>query len=557
MFDRQQRLSGGSHISDRNANAALVHDTRNRSSHTSRSSAGSFGALSSLYDGNTVPTTPASSGSRDTYPDFSREASLDEPAQPFVIGHSHWCFKCLKPKVITTCDGWKRHMKEHETGYCCMPDGPTEHTVGGTNCAFCGFQNPDESHCNTHKVFPCAKKTLDARSYTRKPHFIGHLMTHHNSNIAELAERWKITVNKKHFSCGFCVSLFNTLIEQLNHIDTFHYRNHQDVRDWDSDKVIRGLLLQPDVAKSWRHILASHTGLTESLLHWDASVTKELQCRLEMGDELPENLAEMAFKRSTYDLSHRRQIEAVDITEPSHHGDVTGPPHISMTQATAPMHFNLDQSSVANGGTVKVLATQTEQHGWPWGVSDNYSYTHHRFLPQSISDMPEVHTMAVTPHSQLNTHQTSMASGGFYWTQPDLSTPWTTSKAPDINSTNTSSVMLCGHWQSTPILSPTNSSSLASSHPKYPIRHDVGSARSRYANQIPATSSGQKMSPLKFNSGLVAQTGLVGQPRKQPSRSKLKDHYDINTEADTDLDFDILQRLMREEDSTRSEKRKR
>ena len=59
------------------------------------------------------------------------------------------------------------------------------------------------------------------------------------------------------------------------------------------------------------------------------------------------------------------------------------------------------------------------------------------------------------------------------------------------------------------------------------------------------------------NSGLFAKPSLGNQPRKQPSRSKLKDYYDIDTDADIDLDMDFLQRLMREEGSMRSERRSR
>ena len=46
-------------------------------------------------------------------------------------------------------------------------------------------------------------------------------------------------------------------------------------------------------------------------------------------------------------------------------------------------------------------------------------------------------------------------------------------------------------------------------------------------------------------------------PTKQPSRTKLKDYYDIDTEADMDIDLDDIQYYMREEEHTRSEGRHR
>ena len=50
---------------------------------------------------------------------------------------------------------------------------------------------------------------------------------------------------------------------------------------------------------------------------------------------------------------------------------------------------------------------------------------------------------------------------------------------------------------------------------------------------------------------------LPKRPTKQPSRTKLKDYYDIDIEADMDIDLDDIQYYMREEEHTRSEGRRR
>ena len=108
--------------------------------------------------------------------------------------------------MFTTCDGWKRHMKEHETRYPCMPQGREIYTAQGPECVLCGDLNPDERHYSLHKILPCSIKPLAARSYTRKSHLITHLKTHGISDGFALAEEWRDTLDKKYFSCGFCLA---------------------------------------------------------------------------------------------------------------------------------------------------------------------------------------------------------------------------------------------------------------------------------------------------------------------------------------------------------------
>ena len=386
---------------------------------TSRSSAGSFGALPSPYDGNTVPTTPTSSRSRENYLDLSTEPSIDGATQSSTASHNHWCFICRNPRVITTCDGWKRHMKEHETRYRCMPNGPIEYTADGTRCAFCGVRDPSQDHCDTHKAFPCANRSLDVRSYTRKPHFITHLKTHHISNYAERADHWKETINKKHFSCGFCVSHFYSLIEQQNHIYNAHYRLFQHIQDWDFSKVIRGLLLQPGVVESWRRILALHPLLMESRLHWDSSEVKNLQFRLEMGGESPEALAAMAFNESKYDSSHQGEAETVDATGLLHHGGVEAPQQSPVTQATAPIQFSLNESTVSDGDMRTSSASHVEQPG-TWAVPNN-SISSRNYL--DVSDGSQEDTTMELHYPYLDTSQRLMRSGDNHRPEPEPSLP--------------------------------------------------------------------------------------------------------------------------------------
>ncbi|CAF9919595.1 hypothetical protein IMSHALPRED_004666 [Imshaugia aleurites] len=480
-------------------------------------------------------------------------------ARSFATGHSHWCFICENPRVITTCDGWKRHMKEHMTRYRCMPRGPIEHTTDGAKCAFCGFHNPTQGHCDTHKAYTCANKSLDARSYTRKTHLLTHLKTHYISDGVELADHWRDRINKRHFSCGFCVSHFHTLTDQLNHIDIAHYRLFQHVREWDFNKVIRGLLLQPGVDGSWRRILASHPYLIESLFHWDFSGVKRLKSRLEMSDEPADTLAEAAFIESKYHWSRQGEAETIDATRLSYHGDADAPQPKPATQAAAPIPFDSSESTAADGESMTSSAPHSEQAGWPWAVPDTPISHRIHSLSRVDSDMSEGTLTLDMQHPYRNTGQTFSTSGGNIRTQPQAGS-YTSCASPNTlypNSATSSRVMEGDCWPATPILDPAKSSSLISSQPKQQNRRSVAKARNMFTNQHSSLTSGHHVSPSTQTSIPLAKPSHVSQPRKQPSRSKLKDHYDINTEADMDLDLDVLQRLMRDEESTRSEKRSR
>ncbi|KAK3169303.1 hypothetical protein OEA41_008686 [Lepraria neglecta] len=193
--------------------------------------------------------TPRSADSQQhPFPKASNETSNHQ--------HSHGCFRCGISQTFDTCDGWKRHMKEHET------------------------------------VFPCrqcedsATAARNPRSYTRKANLVNHLIDTHNMSDSEAsaqADTCRKTVKKKYFSCGFCVSLFGNIVDQLNHIDTEHFRYRQDISGWNISKVIRGLIQQPGVSRLWQNFFGVGT--------WNDSVARNLQLRLELSVESAEVLA--------------------------------------------------------------------------------------------------------------------------------------------------------------------------------------------------------------------------------------------------------------------------
>ena len=217
--------------------------------------------------------------------------------------HLHWCVVCDDPGEIKTCDGFKRHMREHETRFYCMLKGPVVDKGNGPQCAFCNVLHPDLEHLSTHNIHLCVNKSPADRSYSRKELLTNHLKHHGNVEASILANQWRYTANKKYFACGFCGSYHDSLVEQINHIDVMHYRFSESINNWDSDKAIRGLLSQPGVRDCWRTWLATKPYLQESSLTWKPTLAKSLQLRLERSEETAESLFTAAIDQSNYGRS--------------------------------------------------------------------------------------------------------------------------------------------------------------------------------------------------------------------------------------------------------------
>ena len=557
---------GSSHLPVQRAAAASTRGTWQGSLNTSRSSSNSRGHSANFYDRCTTPSTQHTSWSSGNFPELSRdETSINENAatRPVIGAHTHWCFVCESPRKFATCDGWKRHMKEHETRYPCMPQGREMHTVQGPMCVLCGLPDPDEEHYDSHKILPCSNRGLNARSYTRKGHLINHLKSHGVLDGSALAERWRSTETKKYFSCGFCISCFHTHTDLLNHIDNAHYKMHQHISEWNSDRIIIGLLLQPGVQKEWRQMLTTHAPCNEMGFHWNPIRVKSLQLRLEKSEEPPDVLALAAFNESLYHWTQDTQVDSLPIVGLSHQGSNV-PRHMPHHQAPASparMGLSLNQSSVYGNGLVN---------------SPLQSYR-----PTVRSNSVNQHNPGIArtgyPSSQNNSSQVMMMTDplqGFHSIQPECpfsssnvgpssralsNTPsnWSFSNLSDVyggQMTMSNSPVHDGHWQAS-LSQESLVEHSANKHNNDPRRNHVITASRLTSLDLDKASS--PLSPVTSSVGHNGACSLPRQPTKQPSRTKLKDHYDIDTEADMDLDLDFLQYMMRDEETTRSEMRGR
>lgn len=260
-----------------------------------RSSVSSL-APSAVFSSNSNYGTPRSSlGNRTSLPELPEEI-----AQNDEYNHEHWCTYGEHSRPIDTCDGWKRHEKEHETGYLCMPNGPVEHTQHGPICVLCDMADPSADHLAWHNTSLCVSKSTKK---SRKSDMIKHMKAHrvHSQVGTKLADKWRLYSNKKCFSCGLCVAIFNSITERSNHIDNEHWKHGQNMEAWELSNSIRGLLLEPEVQAAWRALLRLYPYLVQSNLRWEMPLAKGLQLRLEKGDEPGPVLARAALQLSNYE----------------------------------------------------------------------------------------------------------------------------------------------------------------------------------------------------------------------------------------------------------------
>lgn len=201
-----------------------------------------------------------------------------------------------------------------------MPDGPVINIGKGRRCALCDARDPSPEHMAGHNISLCIGSSKRPLKKSRKGDMMKHLALHCISGPASavLADRWRFNLNKKSFSCGFCVTVFSSITDRSNHIDNEHWRCGQNMSAWDLSNVIRGLLLQPEVDAAWQNILRSKPYLVESSLRWKLPLADGLQLRLEMGEETGAILAGAALKLSSseFEIPNQKPPTSMTRSEP-------------------------------------------------------------------------------------------------------------------------------------------------------------------------------------------------------------------------------------------------
>ena len=186
--------------------------------------------------------------------------------------------------------------------YRCMPFGAVEDRGSGPECAFCGLHDPDPSHRLKHNAIACPGAARKPLTLSRRSNLVKHLTLHNifGEEASALADKWRYDSGKKAFSCGFCIKHFPTLSDRSSHIDNEHWKNGQEMSGWSLTNVIKGLLLQPELKEIWQHRLKSNSWLQESSLRWELPRAEGLQSKLELCEDSPNELVDVAYGLSNY-----------------------------------------------------------------------------------------------------------------------------------------------------------------------------------------------------------------------------------------------------------------
>ena len=473
---------------------------------------------------------------------FSRGPSNSTIAAPLATStsstHSHWCIVCENPKAMTTCDGWKRHMKEHEVIFPCMPQGPVQASDIGPQCSLCSSFFPDQEHLDAHSVQQCITKS---RTYTRKANLVKHLEeVHRIQDGSALAEAWRIAFKKRYFSCGFCIILFDNINDQLNHIDIHHFRQLEDICNWDMTKVIKGLLLQSGVDIAWHENSANYA---ESGFSWDISCNRDLQFRLELAEEPPDTLAAAVFNSCTYDWSHHSYDDA-GLTM----GHSTRP--ISTNTPMQPLATAVRDSHSTCGFTTTVIP-ERQQPTMPV-LEDNYTVPSVFLLPLPQPIFEASSGPIISDYQPNHVDERPLKASKNAKNATSAHTPVTSDRGITLTENQRTSY---GDWGHGPlhhtIINPETAGiadlPMDQSDTQSSGQGSAGLGGSENSSQ-PTKASLSRNSTM--NAWREKSPSIVSQLKKKFSSHKSKDHVP-EPEIPMDIDLDGLMSFMEEEEHTR------
>ena len=180
------------------------------------------------------------------------------------VENHYWCTVCENPNSYKDSGNWKKHEKGHETLFVCGLDDGVEDSRAGQS--------------SSTKPFSCKRRDI----------MVNHLTKSHGifavEQGRELADKWRISVKKQAWSCGFCGNLFLNFQDRLKHIDTEHFRKYESMQDWDFCKVIHGLLRHPKMEIAWKKRTASLLPWVQPEdLVWTEAFAKAMRTKLEIG----------------------------------------------------------------------------------------------------------------------------------------------------------------------------------------------------------------------------------------------------------------------------------
>lgn len=396
------------------------------------------------------------------------------------------------------------------------------------------------------------------KSYTRKANLAKHIAEYHKVSklkAAALADTWRRKDGRRYYSCGFCVVLFHTIMEQLNHIDTDHFRHFQAVSDWDANKVIRGLLLQPEVNTILRKMLGTYYDAASEGLTWDSSITRSLQLRLELSEESAEDLSAAVANQGTWNVTTQGLVSTGLANDFSDH-QMVHDLNLVPAQCDAIMPPVYTDLNAAPALTEMTATTQFLENGdftpafnLPDHVTTRSSYMC-LGMPEPQIPLPDTSLDAGYHHASLVVRPAWQPSNTSNSVQPQHSSSPDWSQLQDRHSLGSmeSSSMTDGSWSDAAFSASSNPTSRShSSLLHYP---SVSTANNAFGTEVSSLTSQPTVLSMDYAEDDTTDTEsslLSARIKKQRSRNKLRTYYEA-----PDLDIEELQRVMHDQDHTRS-----
>ncbi|KAI1347361.1 hypothetical protein F5Y01DRAFT_245193 [Xylaria sp. FL0043] len=223
-------------FSDDGSSRSLCNQSSASSLGTSHSSGGSFAsAFSAQSRGSSIPSFVRSNRGRRRRrraPPKRADEQLNQPLKTFQ------CTFCTE--TFRTKHDWQRHEKSLHLSlerWICSPDGPraVNPDNGLTSCVFCGEENPDDAHIESHNFSGCTERTQEERTFYRKDHLRQHLRLVHNVKFLPWTmDKWRVTSPEIRSRCGFCGVVLDSWTTRVDHLAE-HFKTGNTMADWKGD----------------------------------------------------------------------------------------------------------------------------------------------------------------------------------------------------------------------------------------------------------------------------------------------------------------------------------
>ncbi len=437
--------------------------------------------------------------------------------------------------VFQNCDDWKRHMKEHQAGWPWMPNGLFKTAGTDLICALCGSFDPDETHIAGHSFGECGNTSTQPRSFSRRITLEKHLSKSHGvspNRTRGLADKWK-TAPPRHFACGFCVCVFSTILEQLNHIDMDHFKKGQQITGWSVATVNQSLLLLPEVVIYLRDILLRGPYPKDRDLHWYEQMTKDSQRRLQIAEDAAKSLVLEAYRMLHPNLSYGSRastsLSSVGFSSQS-------------VLATNPFDILIESLETTNSDHRNEDLTRGSEHPWS---SDH----HHAAAPSSSYSMADAelsmnqndvseedliknngwsHHTVSRDSSAVSASSTAPLQPTYFPTQMGFGSDFTESSSRSAYETSG----VIPHWQAVSSTTPSSLHSTgAANMPREQLGVSEGPTLELETGGTPILDLDYpNNSPSLESVSLPLRTCDNGQIQHWSSQDELSPHYDIDEE---------------------------